>query len=163
MATLTNTGRVALATAIKNKAVHLAWGSGLAAWDSAPPVETVGVSALTTEIGRRVAASMDYLIPDAAGTIESPFFNGAGTQTFSVSALPTAYLYMDFLFALSDAPTATIREVAVFVDTVGLIAGDYLAPADIQESGSLLVVEYLNPKIVRSAFKQERFEFVLSL
>jgi hypothetical protein len=164
MTTLTNSGRVAITTAIKNKQIHLAWGSGLEAWDTVPPVETVGIFGLTAELGRNLITSVEYAIPDANGPIESPFFNGTGTQKFSLSEHPTSYLYMDFLCHPLAAVDATIREIGIMLDTILLSPNlEYSEPFDIVEPGSLLVIEYLNTKIVRVDGKSERFEFVLSL
>ena len=166
MATLTESGRIALAAAVKAKAIHLAWGSGLPEWDATPPIESPSIAALTTEVGRRVAGLVEYVVPDPAGTLIVPVFNGSSVpQKFSLSAPPTKYLYMAFQFAVTDAPAETIREAGVFVDTVttGSEGQTYFIPAEVADPGMLLAVECLSPKIIRSGSTRKLFEFVLSL
>lgn len=40
MAILTNSGRIAMTISVKTQPIHLAWGSGSAAWDTAPVPES---------------------------------------------------------------------------------------------------------------------------
>ena len=46
MAILTNSGRVAMAMSVKAQDLHLAWGSGDAAWDTTPVPESITAEAL---------------------------------------------------------------------------------------------------------------------
>ena len=168
MATLTDTGRIALAKKLKSVPLHLAWGSGLDSWDATPLPETVGITALTTEIARRTADTVEFAVPDPVGPIIVPYFNGgAVSHSFSVSIAPTKYLYVAVQFAMADAPTARIRELGLFVDTVlagGLPEGQrYFLPSEVSDPGLLLAVERLRPKIVRQPTTKHLFEFVLTL
>ena len=50
MAILTNSGRVAMAQSVKAQPIHLAWGSGSAAWDTTPVPESITATALLAGI-----------------------------------------------------------------------------------------------------------------
>lgn len=160
MAILTTSGRTAMAIAIAAQPLHLAWGSGDAAWDATPVPEPVGATALVQEIGRRTASLIQYCTPDAQGELVVP----AGR--YAISASPTQHLYLRFNFDFTDASASLIREAGVFLGTVlqsGLPEGQrYFAPADIASPGTLLALERF-PKITRSASVRQSFEFVLTL
>lgn len=159
MAILTNSGRVAMAKSVKAQPIHLAWGSGSAAWDTTPVPESITSSALLAEIGRRSATYVQYCEPDEAGAIIVP------TGRFTETATPTKHLYMRFAFDFTDAPTSTIRELAVFVGTqvvAGLPPGQmYFIPAEVTDPGVLLVIEHIQ-KFERSASVRQTFEFVVT-
>ena len=74
---------------------------------------------------------------------------------------------MKFNFDFEDAPTSTIREVAVFIGTVtqnGLPAGQkYFTPAQVSNPGTLLAVENILEKIIRSPSSRQSFEFVITI
>jgi hypothetical protein len=158
-AVLTLSGRTAIATAIKARTAHLAWGSGNSAWGSTPPSPAVNETALVAEVGRRKAAQVDYVVPDAAGEIQVPQGN------YSISATPTVSLYFKFFFDFIDGVGATIRERAIFMDTVaaaGVPVGQmYLLPSEVQTAGTLLVIER-NAPIVREVTTRQLFEFVVT-
>lgn len=160
MAILTTSGRVALAMSVANEAIHLAWGSGNPAWDDTPVAESITETALVAEVGRRIATSVRYCTPDAEGEIIVP--NGRFTE----SATPTNHLFLRFNFDFTDAPTASIREIGIFIGTVvntGLPPGQlYFLPAELQSPGTLLALERI-PKITRSAAVRQSFEFVLTI
>lgn len=159
MAILTNSGRVAMAQSVKAQAIHLAWGSGSAAWDTTPVPESIESSALLAEIGRRKASYVAYCAPSETGEIIVP------TGRFTESQTPTKHLYMRFAFDFTDAPTSTIRELAVMVGSVtnpALPAGQmYFAPAEVTSPGTLLVIEHIQ-KFERSASVRQTFEFVVT-
>lgn len=159
MAILTNSGRVAMAQSVKAQPIHLAWGSGSAAWDTTPVPESITATALLAEIGRRAATYVQYCEPNEAGAIIVP------TGRFSETATPTKHLYMRFAFDFTDAPTSTIRELAVFVGTqiaAGLPAGQmYFEPGQVTNPGTLLVIEHIQ-KFERSASVRQTFEFVVT-
>lgn len=158
MAILTNSGRISVAESIALRPIHLAWGSGSEEWDSSPEPESIDDVALTNEIGRRKASVVRYCEPDPAGEIIVP------TGRFTESIEPTKYLFLRFNFDYFDAPSATIREFAVFVGTKtdpSLPAGQmYFEPADVVEAGTLLVTERVK-KIDRDASVRPSFEFVI--
>lgn len=159
MAILTNSGRVVMAESVKARPIHLAWGSGNASWDTTPVPETTGETALVNEIGRRLATSVRYCEPDEMGEIVVP------TGRFREVLTPTRHLFMKFNFDFADAPTASIREVAVFVGTAtnsALPPGQmYFEPGDVTDDGTLLVIER-TPKFDRSPSVRQSFEFVVT-
>ena len=159
MAILTNSGRVVMAESVKARPIHLAWGSGDPAWDATPEPESTEDTALVAEIGRRLATSVRFCEPDDMGEIVVP------TGRFREVATPTRHLFIKFNFDFTDAPTASIREVAVFVGTVtnpALPPGQmYFEPADVTDDGTLLVIER-TPKFDRSPSVRQAFEFVVT-
>lgn len=160
MAILTNSGRAALAIALKNTALHLAWGAGDPAWDTTPVPEQMDAVALVAEIGRRKATATQFVTPDDSGAIV--VLNGR----FSLSDTPTGYLYCQFDYDYADAPTATIREIAVFSGTVtnpALPPGQmYFLPGDVVDPGMMVVLEHI-PLVQRSLNVQQAFRFVIEL
>lgn len=160
MAILTTSGRTALAIAVANESIHLAWGAGDPDWDTTPEAESIAATALVSEVGRRVATQVTYCTPDAEGEIIVP--NGR----FTVSGTPTNNLFLRFNFDFTDAPLASIREIGIFMGTTlvgGLPPGQtYFLPADLATPGILLALERI-PKIIRSAAVRQAFEFVLTI
>ena len=161
MGVLVNSGHAAIASAIRaSAAIHVAWGSGDASWGSSPPAENTSATALLNEIGRRRATQVDFVTSDSGGVIQLP--NG----NWSVSAQPTGHLYVRALFDFVDAPTATIREAAVFINTVantGVPVGQmYLTPGQISNPGTMYLIDHLSPQVVRSPTTREQFEYVLT-
>lgn len=158
MAILTDSGRAAVAAAVKSQAMHMAWGSGDPLWDTSPVPESMSSTALVAEVGRRKATQAMFCLPDPAGEIVVP--NGR----FTVSEKATKYLYMRYAFDFSDSPDAIIREVAVFLGTVAKSSvpstQDYLLPGDIQDPGQMLALEHI-AKIERSSSVRQQFEFVI--
>ena len=156
---LTTSGRIAIATAIKARTAHLAWGSGDAAWGNTPPSPPGNATALVAEVARRKANQVEFCTPDAAGVIFVP------EGRFSISATPTNNLYFKFHFEFADAVGSTIREQAIFLDTVlaaGVPAGQfYLLPADVAQPGTLLGIERRAP-IIREITARQLFEFVVT-
>jgi hypothetical protein len=158
MAVLTNSGRAAIATSIKDLAIHLAWGAGSESWDTTPVAESTGATALLNEVGRRKVSQVMYCTPDEEGGLVVP------DGTFSPSSVPTKYLYLRFAFDFNDSPAATIREVGIFLRTTAkpsVPPGQmYLLPSEVQSPGELLVIEHI-AKIERSAAIRQQFEFVI--
>lgn len=161
MGVLVTSGRAAIASAIKaSDAIHVAWGAGDVSWGSTPPAEDTAATGLLNEIGRREATQVDFVVSDGAGVIVLP--NGRWT----VSPTPTGHLYVRTLFDFADAPSATIREAAVFINTVravGVSPGQmYLTPAQVDDPGTMYLLDHLSPQIVRSPTTREQFEYVLT-
>jgi hypothetical protein len=156
---LTISARVALATYVKARTAHLAWGAGDVAWGSNPPAPAPSATALVAEIARRKATLVDYCAPDASGDISVP------EGKFAVSATPTRNLYFKFHFEFDEGIGATIRETAIFLDTVmaaGVPVGQfYLTPAQVAQPGYMLLHERRAP-IVRQSTTRELFEFVVT-
>lgn len=160
MAILTNSGRVAIANAISKLPVHMAWGLGDGAWVTPTP-ENPNATALQSEVGRRVATEILYVVPDPAG----PIVVTQGSFSLSPGNAPTNNLFIRAEFAFSDAPSDVVREVAVFSDTVidtGLPPGqEYFTPSEITDPGKLLYIEHITP-IFRSPAIRENFEVVIT-
>lgn len=159
MAILPRSGRAAIAKAIKNQTIHLAWGLGDGEWTT-PPAENALATELLDEIGRREAVEVAFVVPDEDGTIS---IEGAGTFTRTETA--TNQLYLSFKFDASNAPTAVIREIGVFAGTVtatGLPAGQkYFEPSEITDPGTLLQLENKTP-IYRAANTRETFDILIT-
>lgn len=162
MAILTTSGRTALAQAVAAQPLHLAWGSGDAAWDTTPVAEPVSASALVAELGRRAASQVVFVTPDLAGSISVP--NGRFSPV--AAGQKSNNLYMRFNFDYTDAATSSIREVAIYVGTVikPEVGGGqtYFLPADLQDPGTLLGLQR-PARIIRSGNTRQSFEFVLTL
>lgn len=158
-AVLTTSGRIAIATAIKTRTAHMAWGSGDAAWGSSPPAPPANATALLAEVARRKATLVDYCTPNVSGDISVP------EGRFSISATPTNNLYFKFHFEFTEGVGSTIREQAIFLDTVaaaGVPSGQfYLLPAEVSSTGTLLVVQRTAP-IIREITTRQLFEFVVT-
>lgn len=162
MGILTTAGRVSYQQDASEQPFHLAWGAGDPSWLSNPPAESVGATALVDELGRLEADTVAFVTPDVDGPILLPSGN-----TYSISVEPTRYLYVYFHFLASQEPTATIREIGVFTDTVKAVevpgGQRYLLPVEVDDPGSLLILENLRPPITRSAGKRQEFAYILIL
>lgn len=83
------------------------------------------------EVGRRKVTQTLFCSPDPTGEIV------VSEGRFTVSQVPTNYLYLRFAFDFLDAQDATIRELGVFIGTQAKSttpAGqDYLLPEDIED------------------------------
>lgn len=164
MAILVNVGRVAIAMAVKQNPLHMAWGSGSAGWDATPVQPTVNETGLVAEIGRRAPSVVSYCVPDELGSIVIPMANGL-VKRYSVSETPSNSLYLRFAFDGADAPNSLIRETAVFMGTTfvpGLPPGKmYFPPEDIVSHGTLLVVERAT-KVIREAATRQAYDIVIT-
>jgi hypothetical protein len=158
-AVLTTSVRIAIAAAIKARTAHLAWGSGDTGWGNTPPDPAGNATALVAEIARRKANQVEYCVASTNGSIVVP------EGKFNITSTPSPNLYFRFQFDFADAVGSTIREMAIFLDTVaaaGVPAGQfYLLPADVAQPGTMLVIERRAP-IVRAATTRQMFEFVVT-
>lgn len=158
MPILTQSGRIVIAESIAGRPIHLAWGTGDGTWTT-PPSESSAAVALLNEIGRRTATEVGFATPNPDGEIVLP------TGNFSRSLTPTNHLLVNVNFDFSDAPSAQIREVGLFVGSTmkpGLPSGQrYFLPSDIATPGRLLHLENLAP-IFRSPAVREYFSFVIT-
>ncbi|MBK5961127.1 hypothetical protein CCR97_23395 [Rhodoplanes elegans] len=230
MAMLVNRGRAGLAAALKDRAIHIAWGRGMAWWgstaivqrtfggtpqritlDHAPitsvvvrdqagsqvyaagddytydlqsgivsrvnsgqipagatvqveavygtPSVTADDTALVDEVGRRVASSVEFVVPDPDGSIVTP-----GGQRWTASTEATRYLFVSVLFDFLEAADEIIREVGLFVDTVrgaGVPVGRaYLVPADVATPGYLMMIDR-PPALQRSPSDRKGYSYVM--
>jgi len=159
MAILPKSGRAAIAKAIKTQSIHLAWGLGDSAWTT-PPDENAEATGLIAEVGRRALTESAFVVPDEAGNI---VIDGAGT--FSRTTEETNQIFLSFKFDATDAPTAVIREIGVFIGTViasGLPAGQkYFSTSEIVDPGTLLQLENKVP-VYRAANTRESFSILIT-
>lgn len=159
---LVDDGRTAFAVSFLNETLHLAWGSGNEDWDdpgefpSGAPTPTVSDTELEDEIGRRVVTQASYVDPFVGGEISFP------EGEFSISSSPTRRIYLKTSFLKTEEPTATIREVGLFMGTQTLSVEDYLEPGDVTDPGRLVIL-YRFAGITRSSTRREVFEFVLTV
>ena len=95
LATLTKTGRAAIAAAIANEKLYLAWGRGSESWDEegATLPSLVNATSLVAEVGRRIVSSVGFVTPDDAGGIVIPVSHGADDEVqearYRTSVTPT--------------------------------------------------------------------------
>ncbi|ELK5289403.1 hypothetical protein Q6670_004071 [Salmonella enterica] len=159
MAILVDSGRAAVATAIMNQPIHLAWGEGQTSWDAQTPPEETSKKGLENELGRLIATQVKYCELNSAGTII------VAGGTFKEMTTPTNYLYMRFTFNFKDEEFANIRELGIFVGTVpnaNLTQAEqnaYMKKGN-YTGGQLLVLENLD-KLSRSPQVRQQFEFVI--
>ena len=159
MAILSTSGRIALATAIKDSTLHLAWGRGDVDWDTTAPREPRSATALTAELGRRKVNVVEYCTPQGDGDI---VMLGA---RFVKSDTPTANLHLRTDFDFNDGLGETIRELGVFVGSRprdGLPAGQtYFAPQELADPGILLAIDYITA-VQRGVGARIAFDFVIT-
>ena len=173
LATLTHSGRAAIALSISERPLHIAWGSGDASWDSpgAALPSLLTATSLVNEIGRRTPGIIGFVEPDEAGDIVIPISAG-GEGVFQEARYrsvhgPTPFLYVRAHYNYSDASNAVIREMGVFLNTrfvEGLPPGQqYFTPGEIADPGLLLAAQIILPCINRSPSVRQTVEFVLPI
>jgi len=117
--------------------------------------------ALVAEVGRRRANTVAFVLPAENGDIETP-----DRKKWSLSQKSTRYLLVRTNFGFTDAPNDTIREVAIFINTVsadGIPSGQlYLKPDEIADPGRLLLIDRL-PPIIRSPAETRSFSYVIAI
>lgn len=173
LATLTKTGRAAIALALSSRPIHLAWGSGDASWDGedAALPSLVNATALVNELGRRTPATIGFVEPDDEGDIVIPVATGADGEVqearYKSVTGPSPYLYVRVNYNFADASNAVIREIGVFMDTElkdGLPPGQrYFLPSDLKNPGLLVAAQIFQPPINRSPSVRQTIEFVLPI
>lgn len=175
LATLTHTGRAAIAKAISLRPLHLAWGSGDPAWDAPDAVlpSLVESTVLVNEVGRRTPSTIGFVTPDEAGGIIIPVSAGAegavqeARYRLVTDGSPTPFLYVQVHYNYADASNVVIREMGLFMDTEfvdGLPDGQrYFTPAEVTDPGLLLAAQIILPPINRSPSVRQTVEFVLPI
>jgi hypothetical protein len=159
MATLTKSGRTALAVSLKAQPIHLAWGLGDGLWTDVPE-ESIQATSLLNEVGRRIVDEVTFCEGDPNGLLVTP------TGRFSATTEPTNQLYFHCTFDFEDASTETIRELGIFIGTEVAETCPpgqrYFLPIDVVNPGILLVCENTVP-LIRTAATREAFSFVVTL
>lgn len=172
-ATLTKTGRAAIALALSLRPIHVAWGSGRPEWDAENTdlPSLANSTALVAELGRRAPAHIGFVEPDDQGDIVIPVATGFGGEVqearYKSVTGPTPYLYVRVNYNFEDAANAVVREIGVFMDTEikeGLLPGQrYFTPADVKNQGLLIAAQIIEPPINRSPSVRQSIEFVLPI
>lgn len=172
LSTITNAGRAAMARAIAERPLHLAWGMGNPEWDTMQKEELpslVDAEALHAEIGRRKPSVISFCVPDEAGGIVIPISENESAGTvekarYSLSSTPTPYLYIRVDYDFEDASNSIIREIGLFLDTKPLAscpAGQfYFRPNELAETGMMFCAQILNRPIHRTISMRQSVEFV---
>lgn len=174
IATLTKSGRAAIAQSIADRPVYLAWGTGEIEWDNLGDADLPSLidrTSLFNEIGARRASVIGFCEPDEAGDIVVPVGTtpegGVEVARYQQKPDPTPYLYIKTAFDFSDAKDAVIREVGIFLDTIpdpDLPPGQmYFTTEQLENLGRLLAMQILRPKILRSPAVRQIIEFVLPI
>jgi hypothetical protein len=159
MAILTQSGRAAMAQAVKNQTMHVAWGTGDEAWDSEAVPEDTVQEALLNEVGRRIVDEVFFCVPDDQGELE------AANGRFSLSDEPTRNLFIRVRYDFADAAGHTIRELGLFIN--GKTDDDlppgqqYFLPQEVTDPGILLLLEH-EPAMIRTPAVRESFSFVVT-
>lgn len=174
LATFTNVGRSTVAQDICERELAIGWGTGIEAWDTMADSDLPNLidrQSLYNEIGRRKVTTKGYCLPDANGSIIVPIGmlpNGdVDVAKYAPASEPTPYLYFRANYEFGDAPTAIIREIGLFQDTVyasGLPAGQqYFSKAQIAGQGKLMAMQIVRPPMHRSPSIRQMIEFVLPI
>lgn len=174
LATLTNSGRAAIAAAICARSISLGWGTGEEAWDNLTEQELPSLlerTDLFNEVGRRVVSVKGYCLPDDQGDITVPVGSmpdgSVDVARYAQCADPSPYLYFKAGYDFGDGGKAVIRELGLFMDAEfadGLPLGQqYFTPGQIKTPGRLLAMQILRPSILRSPTIRQTIEFVLPI
>lgn len=170
--TFTNNGRAAMISALVQGELFFAWGSGDESWDDDESLRPtlLTASALTNEVGRRRIQVKYCVTPDDDGDISMPTsFASDGspiTQNYSISEEATQILYVRVTFDYADASDETIREVAIFSETVvseDAPAGQlYFEPDEVVGTGIIIAARHLTA-VKRDPTRKDTHEFILSI
>lgn len=127
-------------------------------WTTTPPAPNLEHTKLYREVGRRKVMMSKFVVPDVSGAYVTT--NGRWSEV----GYPTPYLYLYIGYDLTDAQTATIYQLGLFLGTVpsaGNEAKIYLLPSEIDEEGDLLSLEHVSP-IYRNSSTREIHEIVIT-
>lgn len=124
------------------------------------PGETPDRTKLFDEIGRNKVTEVRFVTPNPTG--------GQIVMTtgrFDPSDVPTPHLLVRTVFGFDLAADETIRETAVMLGTVpksSVPAGQfYLTPDQVEDAGTLLVLQY-NAPIIRDGATEQTLQSVLT-
>jgi len=162
MAVLTYSARTAFASYIKSRDLYLGIGTGDESWGEIPPSPDYEATGLIHEIGRKKIARAFFVNEDENGEIDMP--NG---QRYSHSEIPTRQLYLQFLFDYGEGLSSSIREIGIFIDTEvksGLPETQtYFAPEEIENPGTLLMLEHLETADTFTPNKKGSYGTILTI
>lgn len=113
---------------------------------------------LINEVGRRQVTFKAYAFEDPSGTIV------AQGRTWSLSSTPTRHLYLQYKFDPGDASDKIIYQLGIFMGTVPTVGNEnlqYLIPQQIQDFGTILTIENVEP-YPRNPSTREMLEIVIT-
>lgn len=163
MATLTESGRSAFASALLNENLFVGLGGGLEIWDDPETFEpeTRTITDITNALCFIKVNDKQFVSESETGSIILP------QGRFEISQTPTPNLYLKASLNFTELSTATIREVAVFKDTAlaaSVLPGETFYTTDkVTNHGLLVFIDRQTTPINRSAGRRETFEFVITL
>ena len=160
MGIITDSGRAAVALAVKEQPLYLAWGTGGEGWDNERPAEDEQSTGLVAEVGRKALFRSLFVLPDEQGEISI-----SEESRYAVSVEPTKYLYVEFEFDFKDGAGETIREVGVFMGgeiVSGLPpAQSYFVPSEVLDPGTLLMLEHRETALQRTRSERCLIAYVI--
>lgn len=163
-------GKEGKAYAMSQLAWHVALGRGDPAWDAVDRGNPLWQSALlpdaaqarglVSEIGRRVADEVAFVLPDPQGEIVLP----DSRWTRCAPGVVSNHLYIQAFLDYPDGAAETVREMGLYAGAThaaSVPAGRrWVAPGDLQSSGHLMrLVRYASP-IQRSPSNRPLFHLV---
>lgn len=158
---MTDSGAAAVAKAIREQPIHLAWGTGGANWENETPPEDERSVALSNEVGRKALFRSLFVYPDDDGEITV-----SQHGRFSVSVDPTPHLYLEFEFDFHDGAGKNIREYGIFIGgrtKEGLPPGQsYFTPAEVENPGTLIMLEHDATPLERTTSRMCTVAYVLT-
>ncbi len=161
MGIITDSGRAAIAEAVKAQPLYLAWGSGGEHWGDERVPEDEGTTALANEVGRKALFRSLFVYPDDAGELSV-----SEDARYAISTVPTKYLYAEFQFDFSDGAWEKIREVGIFMGgrmVDSLPPGQsYFTPAEVADPGTLLMLQHRETVLERPKSERCLMAFVLA-
>lgn len=163
MATLTDSGRAALVESLLNENLYVGLATGLETWDDPETfqAESREITDITNAICFIKINDKQFVSANEQGSIILP------QGRFEISNTPTPNMYLKASLNFTEAPTAIIREVAVFKDIQlkeSVLPGQiFFTTADVQSHGHLIFIDRQTTPINRSAGRRETFEFVITL
>lgn len=174
LATFTNIGRAAIALAISNSSLTIAWGTGDPSWyeEGGTMPDLLSSKRLVNEVGRRIPTFVGFVLPDDNGDIVVPTViqnkNGETSVTekrYIKAESPTPFLYIQAQYGFEDAANSTLREMGIFMGGTtdpNLPPGQrYFLPAEVIDPGYLLAVSILDQEINRSGSVQQTVNLVI--
>jgi hypothetical protein len=132
--------------------------TSISPWTTSVPLPIVTPTGLCRELGRRQVQVVQYVIPNATGEYITP--QGQWSQV----NYPTQYIYTYVGFALTDAPSSTIYQFGLFLNTVpapDYTNAQYITSGQISSPGTLLALENISP-IYRNSSSREIHELVMT-
>lgn len=161
MGIMTDSGAAAVAKAIRDQSIYLAWGTGGEEWDGETPQEDERRTTLANEVGRKALFRSLFVYPDDDGEITV-----SEHGRFAVSVDPTPHLCLEFEFDFQDGSGENIREYGIFIGgrmKDGLPPGQsYFTPAEVEDPGTLIMLEHDETPLERTKSRMCTVKYILT-